>query len=278
MYFPKFWARGEHAGQFSWRWSDKSFAEAQTLAEAAAQQLADRVRHGDIPQRHHGYYPGRPFREQVLRELRSANGDLAGVITRNSYGCLVLNTARIMFVDVDLPEVKPAGGFFRRLFGLPDPQPRDDALKNIIAGVDRWTQRNPEWGWRVYCTRAGLRLLATHALLDPETPISENVFSALGADPLYRQLCRTQKCFRARLTPKPWRCGLSAKPERWPWINPKAEKRFQSWDSRYQNTSRNWATCKLVGTLGNKSIHPEIQPILQLHDETTRAESKLPLA
>jgi len=33
---------------------------------------------------------------------------VAAAITRNSYGCLVLNTARVMFVDVDLPELDRA--------------------------------------------------------------------------------------------------------------------------------------------------------------------------
>ena len=79
---------------------------------------------------------------------------------------------------------------------------------SAIAKVENWTRNNPDWGWRIYRTRAGLRLLATHALFDPEAAASDGVFDALGADPLYRQLCKTQKCYRARLTPKPWRCGI----------------------------------------------------------------------
>ncbi len=60
------------------------------------------------------YYLDRPMREPVLREVKKDNGELAAVVTRNSYGCLVLNTARVMFVDVDLPELKPEGGFWSR--------------------------------------------------------------------------------------------------------------------------------------------------------------------
>jgi hypothetical protein len=54
MNFPQFWARARCEGQISWRWSFHNLAEAQTLAEPAARQMADRIRHGDIPQRHHG--------------------------------------------------------------------------------------------------------------------------------------------------------------------------------------------------------------------------------
>jgi len=278
MNFPKFWARGESEGQFSWRWSDRSLAEAQALADEAAQRLADRIRHGDIPQRHGGYYPGRPFREPVLREVRNGLGELAGVVTRNSYGCVVLNTARVMFVDVDLPEPKPAAGLLKRLFGKPDLKPPESGPSNAIAKVELWTRQNPTWGWRIYRTCAGLRLLATHDVFDPETAVSNGVFDALGADPLYRQLCKAQKCFRARLTPKAWRCGFRDKPERRPWLTPKAEKRFQSWERAYQNACRNWATCELVRSVGNREVHPDVQVIIGLHDEATRTESKLALA
>ncbi len=80
-----------------------------------------------------------------------------------------------------------------------------------IAKAELWTRNHSDWGWRIYRTRAGLRLLATHALFDPETAAADGVFDALGADPLYRQLCKTQKCFRARLTPKYWRCEATVR-------------------------------------------------------------------
>jgi hypothetical protein len=276
MNFPPFWARGVNGSFFCWRWSSNSVAEAQSLADRAAQQLAERFRHGDFPPKHGGYYPNRPFREPVIQEIKSDAGETAAVITRNSYGCLVLNTARVMFVDVDLPEPKPAG-LFQKLFGKPSAAPvvtQDGA----IAKVENWTRNNPDWGWRIYRTRAGLRLLATHALFDPESAASDGVFDALGADPLYRQLCKAQKCYRARLTPKPWRCGVRTKPERWPFPDARAEKHFQKWEAQYQSCSFNWATCRLVKKIGNDVVHPGVRPILKLHDDTTKVESKLQLA
>ena len=276
MNFPPFWARGI-SGDFScWRWSFNSAAEAQSLADQAAQQLAERFRRGDVPQKQGGYYPNRPFREPVLQEIKNDAGETTAVITRNSYGCLVLNTARLMFVDVDLPEPKPAG-LFKKLFGgaAAGPVVTQDSA---IAKVENWTRNNPDWGWRIYRTRAGLRLLATHALFDPEAAASDGVFDALGADPLYRQLCKTQKCFRARLTPKPWRCGLKRRPERWPFLDARAEKHFQKWEAQYQSMSFNWATCVLIKKIGNDAVHPAVQPILKLHDEMTKVESKLKLA
>lgn len=275
MNFPPFWSRGQSGNFFCWRWSERSLDEAKLLAVQAAQQLADRFAAGDFPPKHGGYYPDRPFREQVLDEIKNENGETAAVVTRNSYGCLVLNTARVMFVDVDLPEPKPAG-IFKRLFGGATAPVVTQG--EVVAKVENWTRNNFGAGWRIYRTRAGLRLLATHDVFDPEAAASDGVFEALGADPLYRRLCKTQKCYRARLTPKPWRCGLRRKPECWPWPDARAEKSFQRWEAQYQSCSFNWATCELVQTVGNREIHPEVQLILGLHDQKTRVESKLALA
>ena len=276
MNFPQFWARGSSGGFACWRWSSRSLAEAQSLANQAAQQLADRFRTGDFPTKH-GYYQDRPFREQVMQEIKNSSGEATAVITRNSYGCLVLNTASVMFVDIDLPEPKPPG-FFKRLFGKPAPAPPVNQQSAAMAKIETWTRNHPEWGWRFYRTRAGLRLLATQGLVEADSDIATGVFEALGADPLYRKLCKSQNCFRARLTPKPWRCGVHRKPQRWPWLNPKQEISFQKWDAQYASYSANWATCEFIRQIGNSTVHPDVQVVVKLHDDATRVGSKLQLA
>lgn len=276
MNFPPFWARGKSGDFLCWRWSATSLAEAQSLAEQAARQLAERFRAGDFPERH-GYYPDRPMREPVLREFKNRAGELVAVITRNSYGCQVLNTNHVMFVDIDLPEPKP-DGLWKRLFGGPKIPSPDHAQVEAIARADAWTAAHPGWGWRIYRTRAGLRLLATHEVFEADGEIAQGVFHSLGADPLYRKLCQAQKCFRARLTPKPWRCGVHAKPARWPWLDARAGSRFQKWEANYLAKSAAWATCELIKTTGRSEVHPEVQVILDVHDEVSRAGSKLNLA
>jgi len=277
MNFPKFWAKASNDALTCWRWSNASLHEAQQLAEEAVRQLADRVRVSGWPTQRYGY-SDRPLREPVLREFTNADGSLAAAVTRNAYGCHVLNTARALFVDIDLPEPKPSGGLLKKLFGKPEPANAPSPEAAALARIESWTRARPGWGWRVYRTRAGLRLLATHDGFDPEAPETDAVFDQLGADPLYRRLCRAQKCFRARLTPKPWRCGLRPPDARWPWVDTKAEARFASWENRYREASRDNATCALVKTLGNAQIHPSLQPLLALHDEVTRVGATLPLA
>jgi hypothetical protein len=237
MNFPQFWARGKIGDFVAWRWSFQSLAEAQSLADQAVQQLADRIRGGSYPPKHGGYYPNRPFREQLLQEIKNGTGKTSAVITRNSYGCHVLNTERVMFVDIDLPEPKKSGGLFKKLFGKPEIAPPTNPQSEAMARIENWTRLNSDWGWRVYRTRSGLRLLVTQNLFDANSDVVNRVFEALGSDPLYRKLCNSQNCFRARLTPKPWRCGLRRKPERWPWLDAKREKQFQKWEAEYQSCS-----------------------------------------
>lgn len=122
MNFPKYWAKGECGDFQAWHWSSDSLAEAQALANQAAQRLAERFRSGRFPTKHGGYYPDRPFREPVLQQIKNAADQVSAVITRNSYGCQVLNTACVMFVDVDLPEPKPRGGFFKSNSTMPRPR------------------------------------------------------------------------------------------------------------------------------------------------------------
>ncbi len=99
----------------------------------------------------------------------------------------------------------------------------------------------------------------------------------VGADPAFIKLCRAQRSFRARLTPKPWRIGQSQPPIQFPRETPRDEERFHRWLSGYESASADWATCRLLEA-GINNVHEKIQPLLTLHDESTKATTALPLA
>jgi len=279
MKFPKHWAKadietaGPDGDKFllsAWGWSEMSASGAEAAARAAVQRMAERVaRSGRDALVHYGYAE-RPLREPVLEQLE------AGVISRNSYGCEVLNTTRAMFIDIDVGEPAPPPGFIGRLFGKRDEG--DTVAKEAVARVEAWTTRNPPWGFRVYRTRAGLRLLATHASFDAEKDGRFEVMKELGADPLYMRLCEGQKSYRARLTPKPWRCDVRSPPAAWPFPNVAAERHFAEWETRYREKSAGFATCSLVRQVGSTQQDGGIEPVVRLHDARTRATSGLPLA
>ncbi|MCB1126208.1 MAG: hypothetical protein KDM81_06915 [Verrucomicrobiae bacterium] len=262
-----------------WGWSETSAAEAEARARERVARVAQRMEAGEeLP---HGYgYPDRPMREPVLREFRDDQGELTAALTRNGYGCVVLNTARLMFVDIDLEENLTAsiGRWFKSLFGERKAPSKRVSLEERLQAIATWTQSRPGWGWRVYQTRAGLRLLASHAWFDPKSNDTQTVFEELGADPLYARLCRNQECFRARLTPKPWRCGWHACRVRWPFRDPRAQGAYAKWEQSYLRKAAQRATCRFLHTLGNETVLGEAADLIQLHDETTRAESGLPLA
>jgi hypothetical protein len=154
--------------------------------------------------------------------------------------------------------------------------PSPDHLGPILANAHAWASAHPGWQWRIYRTKAGVRLLATHALFTPSDPQVQQVFEAMGADPLYRKLCTNQQCFRARLTPKPWRCGIQAPSQRWPFASSQAEAEYDEWQAEYLARCREWATCELLEDHG--PAHPELAPLIAFHDATTRLGSGLPLA
>lgn len=279
MYFPKYWARQSEGAFVCWRWSDTSLAEAETLAAAAARKCAARFAKGK-PLERYGY-PDRPMREEVLSQIDNPKGEPAGVVTRNSYGCKVLNTPNVMFVDIDIHEGSPGlsfGGMMKWIFtGKKPPAPPNPAL-GALKRVAEWTQRREGWGWRAYRTKGGLRLLATSGLFDPASPETGQLFQELGADPLYARLCKVQACFRARLTPKPWRCGMRKLNVKWPWSDTSAEAKFMQWERDYETVSAEFASCTFIGPIGNEILHPQVAPVVAFHDNATRAESGLTLA
>jgi hypothetical protein len=281
MHFPRYWTIARRKRVSAWGWSDESPDHAARHAAERLQRVLDWLARGGPPvlQRRYGYAE-RPMREEVLREFRAQDGSLRAAVTRNSYGCLVLNTARLMFVDVDAPEAGESG-WLAGLFGYRKPNPARDPeafLDAFNARLRDWVSRWPRWGWRVYQTRAGLRLLATHEALGPDHAMTRTAFEVFEADPRYRQLCTAQQCFRARLTPKPWRCGRDSPRARWPWANEKAEAGFRRWEAKYRAAAEDYATCKLLGQQGHQVICGELDDLVRFHDDATRADSGLPLA
>ncbi len=234
--------------------------EARREAAAVAARTADAIRAG----RPRGQYPYArgPLREELVEEL--VDGDrLQAAVTRNGYGSLVLNAAGALFADIDY--AGSGVSLWERLRGLFTGR-RADPDTAILERAHAVTERHPGMGLRLYRTAAGYRGLATHKVYEPDGAEAQALLEELGADRLYIRLCKGQQSFRARLTPKPWRCGSDAPPSRYPWDTPEQERRYRDWQADYERTIRGYSTCALIGTFGSGLVHPEVGRVLDLHD------------
>jgi hypothetical protein len=164
-------------------------------------------------------------------------------ITVNHYNALVLNSSNLLIADVDFGDA--------RLDKYAGVDHCHQVIQNIeelsrldeqIMGYEDW--KFAEQSYRVYRTHSGCRVICTSRTF----PWSDSAWHArrlmqfLRADPHYVLLCDTQKCYRARLTPKPWRGDVE--------------------DSH---------VCKLVTTVGTGHVAHELKEQLRLHDELTLA-------
>lgn len=268
MKIPKYWAKStakvrDDGGEFDltfWRWSDVSQAEAVQAADARARDVAARFTSFRDLDRYG--YADRPLREEVVESMKDGQRESA-IITRNSYGALILNTARVMFIDLDFDKSGNSGAsMMRRLMGKATTSPEAQRL----AQVEEWARQNPRWNLRVYRTFGGLRGLITNELFDPTDRASTEILQSLNSDPLYVRLCRAQECYRARLTPKPWRCGMVNPPAQYPWPTTNAEIAQRQWVGQYQHAAERYSTCKLIKEFGSAPLNSEVARIVELHD------------
>lgn len=218
------------------------------------------------------YYGSMFLPEEIIDEVPRSD-EFDARLTRNHYGSLVLNAARAMFIDVDLLTPSRSSRVPReRGAHLRGPWRRTlDDLRAVMS-------HEKEVGFRIYRTAAGYRVLATTCEFDPMSARSQQLMQAAGADTAFMYLCRVQKSFRARLTPKPWRCGASLPPNSFPRQTSDERSCFADWLAHYERACRNRATCQFVEHVGPLEMHGRIRSIVELHDRETKAFEPLPLA
>lgn len=278
--FPSFWARAKNAtGRVVARgWSDVS----QDEADANAQRRLDRILAYLRDQRpnpmeeldRYPYVADDVICEEVVQEIE-AEGKVVAVLTRNAYGALVMNASQMMFIDLDFPWAGRSGCLFPFWRPKPPPQNPEATLRDRIA---QWHSQHPELHVRVYRTKNGIRLIVTNQSFPTVEETSLAMMTELGADHLYVQLCRTQKCFRARLSPKPWRMGLKMPPSRFPFDKEADRAAYERWDDHYRSVTSQYGVCLFLESLGGQKVLPIHAPLIDLHDAMTCRESTMPLA
>lgn len=269
MNIPPYWVRKEQrVGDFTCRLAGFSHSSMQAAWKMLQQ-------HAVIMQK---FFAAAPTESSVqrmraaLRELRGQGGDsyevclleplwrtvdASNVITRNHYGALVVNSTDTCFADVDTaPE--SLWEFVKGLFGAGTPPERRllDVMRQIHA-------EHPKLSMRLYRTAKGWRVLLAGEGIELDSPLVDTLFRRLHVDPLYRDLCRKQACWRARLTPKPFRLQLPPCPQAE--CSEDAASVQAEWVQEYERACEGRAVCRLVESFG-----PRLRDgIPELHDELT---------
>jgi hypothetical protein len=291
-------------------WSDDGPAEAQAQAELRVAEAARLAADGQDVPRHepklaYNGADGVPIREEVL----ARHGD--AVITRNAYGARCLNVPDLLIADIDF-ETRPSGllfklsylavflltaglvirfGFWTAVFsGVVAAVLAGGVLATALqrlkplwmgSAPDRANRKirgfvadHTDWLLRVYSTPAGLRLIATHARFTPASDAVQALFQAVGVDPVYARMCLNQRCFRARLSAKPWRIGipehLKPRPGVWP-VQAERLPARAAWVDRYEATAAAYAACRYEGTVGTGTEDAVLAALVALHDAQSQA-------
>jgi hypothetical protein len=171
-------------------------------------------------------------------------------LTVNRYNAVILNTTNMLIADIDFGDarldrhtgatsVKDVCKNLGELHLLDKELLLDDEL---FPGEFRFADQS----YRIYRTHSGCRVICTSIAVpwDKAGYLAERFMQFLRGDPDYIKLCRHQKCYRARLTPKPWR-----------------------------DKGDGSCVCNHVSTEGNV-VHERLKNQLMLHDELTLPETK----
>jgi len=168
-------------------------------------------------------------------------------LTLNRYNAIVLNSRNMLIVDVDFGDRR-----LNRFAGA------DDEC-DVIEGLDRLGDLDETLfdvhlareSYRVYRTHSGCRVICTSRPFGQGGDyLAERLMYFLKADREYMRLCKVQNCYRARLTPKPWR---------------------ENGCSQH--------VCNLVHEHGDGVVHHDLFEQLALHDDmTVRVEDHSVLA
>lgn len=219
-----------------------------------------------------------PDYEVDIREEIIGTVDDENIITRNRYGSLVLNSTSLVIVDVDDESFRWRYRWSFNLFTI---------LRNLFISrnfrdlIESETKRvcrlyaSKSAYVRLYRTPNGYRvILVFENSPEPASKESKIIMKRFRSDYTYANMCIKQRCYRARLTPKPWRIKLKSLKAIFPFRTAEEDVRHQEWVTEYHQVSENFAACRLMESFGSARL----EKALDYHDKFCKALSDLPLA
>ena len=256
LYFPNVWIK--HSGKSkrgkipieAWGWGD-SPAEADAVAAYRLARATSKAEANETDWDLYGYGSGgMPLRERLLDAIsKDGEGNITAALTRNRYGALILSTSNMMMIDLDFPAGKTSTDI-------------EVFVNSTKAKLAAETGRS----FLLFRTAAGLRAISTNKIDQADDPEAQQLMERVGADPLYVRLCREQRCFRSRLTPKPWRLT--------PPIKVEDGDPSDTWISEYEQRSLSHGVCHSLGWVGQQETLPEFFEALAMHNQSVTADDE----
>jgi hypothetical protein len=161
-----------------------------------------------------------------------------------------------------------------------------NAYDQKLTLIKQFSDNHPEWNLRIYRTPAGFRVMAMHQTYSSDDPEIIEFFTKIDCDRQYAVMCKRQGCFRARVSPKPWRVGLIGEEAKmsprgkagvWPVSKNTVDQR-NAWISKYDDFSNGYASCRFEVQLGAEKLNEKCEKIRRIHDQYCKADGGLPLA
>jgi hypothetical protein len=200
--------------------------------------------------------------EEIVERLDDKN-----IVTRNRYGALVLNSIDHVFIDIDQYQA----GWLDWIF-----KPKLEGKPLLLSQITK-TMSKPlyaRYGFRLYETAKGYRLLITNAPFGARSSTSKGLMRVFKADYLYQWLCVKQNCYRARLTPKPYRIKQKRLKVIFPNRNAQEQAEHEAWVASYNDRSQGYSTCRLVKQQGPVSMNK----VIEYHDNISGVQNRYRLA
>ncbi|MFH2047156.1 MAG: hypothetical protein ABIK92_18665 [Pseudomonadota bacterium] len=292
-------------------WSDLSEQDAKAHADDRLKEAVKTLEtEGDVRRIDHktsyNGAEGIPIREEVISKHQDV------IISRNSYGSLCLNTPDVMFADIDF-EYEASfkthvvafiflsfcaaiiSLFFKSWLALflsaiavlvfiPTMAKLIHRMilslnggfeRKAIETIKKVSIESPELHFRLYRTPLGFRVLLMNDTYSPTSDTAINLLKDLQSDSIYVQMCKNQNCFRARVSPKPWRIGIERikpQPGVWP-IKEERMKDRREWVDMYEKKAKNYSSCHFLMQLGSVKVSPKAEFVRKIHDDLCKVSS-----
>ncbi|PCJ16779.1 MAG: hypothetical protein COB04_10065 [Gammaproteobacteria bacterium] len=204
--------------------------------------------------------------EVAIKEHVAEIIDESNIITICRYGAKVLNTTQYTILDLDDYPVS-FFDWFKSLGKL-------TKKERIVYKFERNIKRYPMLGndFRIYETTKGVRVIGKK-YIQPSGKKYSSIMRKLNVDRIYIQLSKKQNCYRARITPKPYRMKINTIKVKSP-LDCEREP-YLSWAKDYDARAERFTVVKLLKSIGQDFSH---EPVIKIHDQIANASKSGRLA